>query len=1337
MQTWVAVCDMLHSACREGRKGKSSEKAKAMDASFIQHIKQGHVPFRRDCQFCVRGGGKRRQHKRVLCPEGWCLSVDTAGPYRKAPDEGGRNAKYMVVGVLTIPILELKGGVEVEDDQEEDVAADAGGALSDEEIFADGEDEKDPDLSAKEINEAKTNRATWEEIVKRDQEAWKVEAEQEHLPRVKVVEWVFVESLPGKSQQHVLEAVKRMQAQALHLGFDVRRLHSDRGREYNNAALKAWCADHAIVKTLAFAEERQGNGRVEATIGRIKSLTRTYLEQGAAPPEEWPLAVQLAAQSLQNRSRVSLGMPRRPMVPYNTKVQVVQRTWRRGAWHAVTVSAFTKGPSTDNDRGWVVVTSDGNFLTTSKMFPSPDVEKKVVVTYEGDPIDPDAPSKRVRGKTAAKRLVPEMALGEPGNEVDRLAASLLSLEDFSSPAVARLALAISKCSGAMQGSLPTPAEIRDKERGALFFSGGFSYGGITGLKTQMKEFPWTTAYLASYLRKFSSSPFAAVGLVWNAEHVPHRDLHNQKGVQNVVVPVVTSGGGLWVQEEGLSSEQCVGEVVKTEVKEGLKVDGRVLWYKPGKPVTFYASKWHSSVKSEGQQLLVVGYTPRSLHKLDLRERRELWNLGFTFLPATQDEYWTLDCHRCTITRHHKGARRPLFVPRAQDVPFPLCRLGNIRYCEQKFSDGSVSKHMNVWRQANASVAIRAKWTGRSVFQFVVPNQDCEDLGGGPPTEFIAMQPGRKKLCKVCEDELPEGYGFGRCNGCGILQGLSDSGNLVQTVHGGVEGMRNPALRSSASGVQGPEGASGVQGPKGASGVQGPEGASGVQGPEGASGVQGRKGASGVQGPEGASGVQGPEGASGVQGPEGASGVQGPEGASGVQGLKGASGVQGPEGASGVQGLEGASGVQGPEGASGVQGLKGASGVQGPEGASGVQGPEGASGVQGPEGAPGVQGVEGAPGAQGPNSASGVQSSEGTSGVQGVGGASGVQGPGGASGVQGFVGALGMQGSTGMQSSKGELGVQTNSNASCIRGSERSEGSLSKRGTWSMHESGDVLDLQGSDRGSQSVVGPRPGEDTRVTGDTLELWYLDDHDDEGWERCRYLVPEVAAELRACACTPSPEQQFWLESVPWKMKLDVEQEAVDLAAEHRFRSQILEALEDDSESQAGRAEVAAELAKLCALEVQVKRCADAAWNLVVEKGSAIVEGEDKLAVGYSLKTTPAVRAVGQQDAGDDTKEVPVPTEEEFLQTRLVSTEEVKRNLAEWISPMKEEYDSLVQTTGTCHPLAQEEFDAVTQDPTAAVEVLPGKLVFSIKAKSGKKKARIVGCGNHQQGPSREKD
>ena len=76
-----------------------------------------------------------------------------------------------------------------------------------------------------------------------------------------------------------------------------------------------------------------------------------------------------------------------------------------------------------------------------------------------------------------------------------------------------------------------------------------------------------------------------------------------------------------------------------------------------------------------------------------------------------------------------------------------------------------------------------------------------------------MKPGRKRLCRVCEDELPEGYGFGRCNGCGILQGLDSSGDLVQTVHGGEEAESRLWVRSLT--VQGAQGdALGVQGAQG-------------------------------------------------------------------------------------------------------------------------------------------------------------------------------------------------------------------------------------------------------------------------------------------------------------------------------------------------------------------------------------------------------------------------------------------------------------------------------------------------------------------------------------------
>ena len=720
-----AVADMLWRRSRDDLKRGLRPKARALDQGFIEHIKQGHVPYRNDCQYCVRGSAKRRQHRRVLCPEAWSLSIDSAGPYKKGEDENVVDARYLVVGVLTIPILALADGKE--GNNEGDPVEDLGGALDDEEIFADGEDEPDEPLNPKELAEAKSSQGTWDELINRDQQAWREEAEREHLPQIKLVEWPFVEPIAKKTQQNVLAAVRKMRAEALNLGFEVRRIHTDRGREYQNAGLRAFCNQHSIVKTLAFAEEHQSNGRVESLIGRVKAKTRVFLEQGEAPTTEWPMAARLAGVVLQNRAREALHMKPRAIVPYNTQVQVVQRSWRRGAWHSITVSAKTKGPSADNDRGWVVVTSDGNVLSTNKVFPSPEDHKKLVVKYEGDPVDPSAPDRRIRSKTALRTMVATSDFPDPSHKIDMVAADALKAKDFSPKAVARLALELSKVPCKVLGSTPAPVTVGEK--GAFLFAGAFSYGGITGLQNSAIDHPWVTAYLAQYLQQFTSEPFAAVGLIWNAEHEPHRDCHNQKGIKNIVVPVVTSGGGVWVQSEGLSNEQLEAEEVKQEVKPGVQIGGRILTYHAGSPITFNAAKWHASVKGSGQQLLVVGYTPRSLHKLKPPERKRLWDLGFPFVPATHDEFWTVDSKRSTITRHHPIPRKPLFVPKAGDAPFPLEFLGNVRYCEQVFADGNTSRHMQQWRQTKASLAIRAKWTGKSVFQFAGPDQDCEDLGG--------------------------------------------------------------------------------------------------------------------------------------------------------------------------------------------------------------------------------------------------------------------------------------------------------------------------------------------------------------------------------------------------------------------------------------------------------------------------------------------------------------------------------------------------------------------------------------------------------------------------------
>ena len=63
-------------------------------------------------------------------------------------------------------------------------------------------------------------------------------------------------------------------------------------------------------------------------------------------------------------------------------------------------------------------------------------------------------------------------------------------------------------------------------------------------------------------------------------------------------------------------------------------------------MSFDASLWHESVEAAGQQLLLVGYTPRSLHKLAVEDRALLWNTGFTLVHARTSTGGTILIRRC-------------------------------------------------------------------------------------------------------------------------------------------------------------------------------------------------------------------------------------------------------------------------------------------------------------------------------------------------------------------------------------------------------------------------------------------------------------------------------------------------------------------------------------------------------------------------------------------------------------------------------------------------------------------------------------------------------------------
>ncbi len=88
------------------------------------------------------------------------------------------------------------------------------------------------------------------------------------------------------------------------------------------------------------------------------------------------------------------------------------------------------------------------------------------------------------------------------------------------------------------------------------------------------------------------------------------------------------------------------------------------------------------------------------------------------------------------------------------------------------------------------------------------------------------------------------------------------------------------------------------------------------------------------------------------------------------------------------------------------------------------------------------------------------------------------------------------------------------------------------------------------------------------------------------------------------------------------------------------------------------------------------------------------------------------------------------EEVTQTRLVSMDDVKKDLEQWKPVFKEEVEKLMQTA--LEPIDEKRFRELLQGDTE-VECLPMKAIASIKP--DKRKARIVVCGNFAKEKSAE--
>ena len=212
---------------------KALAKRKVL-TSFKDHVAQGHIPFRADCQHCLEGRLRGRPHRRQPAAESFVLSLDLTGPHKGGTDETLKSVRYFVVAVYTFPEC-LVGGIGALPENPDEAP---------DEALHEAPDEV-PHKAPAEVQE-------WEVPEEKDPEQPPLDeppvdlSEEQALPKVPMIELVWTEPLYQKTESETSRAVKRIEAQIALLGLPVAHVHTDAGREFCNKSFRGWCSDHAF-----------------------------------------------------------------------------------------------------------------------------------------------------------------------------------------------------------------------------------------------------------------------------------------------------------------------------------------------------------------------------------------------------------------------------------------------------------------------------------------------------------------------------------------------------------------------------------------------------------------------------------------------------------------------------------------------------------------------------------------------------------------------------------------------------------------------------------------------------------------------------------------------------------------------------------------------------------------------------------------------------------------------------------------------------------------------------------------------------------------------------------
>ena len=166
----------------------------------------------------------------------------------------------------------------------------------------------------------------------------------------------------------------------------------------------------------------------------------------------------------------------------------------------------------------------------------------------------------------------------------------------------------------------------------------------------------------------------------------------------------------------------------------------------------------------------------------------------------------------------------------------------------------------------------------------------------------------------------------------------------------------------------------------------------------------------------------------------------------------------------------------------------------------------------------------------------------------------------------------------------------------------------------------------------------------------------------------------------------------------------------------------------------------LARIGGGEIQRRLTRGQAWaNEEFKKLESQLAEEKNISIVADLDSENALMECFLQEAGAVVKRLEaeavvseVEGEETFLQTKTIGLNEVRKTLPLWIPPLKEEIDNF-DSNQAIQRVSEEEAMELVREAEAKgqrAEIIPGMRVFTRKAGEGRRRARIVCCGNYME-------